>query len=152
MSRYIFRGMTKNKNWVYGAYLKHLPYTPSPDQDNNEADYKHLIVKDAFSDWNMPRQVDCFEVDPKTVGQSTGLKDYKEKEVFESDIVTPKVCENHKYRPIGVITWYDDLVSFVIKYRDGTVQRLGMMMEMEDYLVIGNIYQDSHLLEVKESE
>ena len=53
-TRYIYRAKLKDSNlsdaWVYGAYLKFLPYTPQPVSSKHipESDYKHLIITEAF--------------------------------------------------------------------------------------------------------
>ena len=79
MREILFRGQkVDTKEWVYGNYLKHLPYTPSPirskkENEKIEKDYEHYIISDGFSDWNMPRDTVNRIVIPITVGQYTGV-------------------------------------------------------------------------------
>lgn len=66
-----FRGKDiKTNEWVYGGYYKHLKRTPSPIGGNIKDEYyQHLIINSGFSDWNMPKPLNCYEVDENTVGQ-----------------------------------------------------------------------------------
>lgn len=73
--------------WVEGAYYKHLPYTPGCGVIAPEKDYKHLIIRDGVSDWSMPRGLDCYEIDPETLGQCTELRDRKYRLIFQGDII-----------------------------------------------------------------
>lgn len=78
--------------------------------------------------------------------QYTGLKDMREKEIYEGDIV--KLRANHG---IGVVKYYDEWGAFVIEYiKSKPLVVLGMSYYKEDIEVIGNIYENSELIkEVK---
>lgn len=65
-----FRGKTKDGKWVEGNYAY--------DSNRN----KHWIVPSDF-------EKDFVEVIPSSVGQDTGLKDSKDKAIYEGDIVQP---------------------------------------------------------------
>lgn len=74
--------------------------------------------------------------------QYTGLKDMREKEIYEGDIV--KLRANHG---IGVIKYYDEWGAFVVEYiKSKPLTVLGMSYYKEDIEVIGNIYENPELL------
>lgn len=89
--------------------------------------------------------VDCYEhTDFKDIElmQYTGLKDMREKEIYEGDIV--KLRANHG---IGVIKYSDEWGAFVVEYiKPRPLVVLGMNYYKEDIEVIGNIYENSELL------
>ena len=89
--------------------------------------------------------VDCYEhTDFKDIElmQYTGLKDMREKEIYEGDIV--KLRANHG---IGVIKYSDEWGAFVVEYiKPRPLAVLGMNYYKEDIEVIGNIYENSELL------
>lgn len=86
--------------------------------------------------------------------QYTGLKDKHEKDIYEGDIVTWDKCPEYKYSynksiPKFNIIWQDKKCGFGMKsiskdrYRDYNMQS-GKNLE-----VIGNIYENSELVEEK---
>ena len=88
-------------------------------------------------------------VDPETVGQYTGIKDKNGTKIFEGDIV-------HVNGFYLKETKYTDF-NYSVEYRDGcfilTKQSKGMKLNLVMYAlnseVIGNIYDNPELLEVK---
>ena len=137
-----FRGMNKGK-WYYGGYFKHLPYTPQPIRDSEvpEKDYKHLIIQDGFSDWGLPRNMICIEIEPETIGQCTGLRDKNGKLIYEGDIIRqPDGC-------IGVIVWQG--VSYWVESPGSHARDLEHSPYYESVEVIGNVYENPELLEAK---
>lgn len=78
--------------------------------------------------------------------QSTGLKDKNGKEIFEGDIVDYKGRE-------AVVKWHGSYASFIYRFVDGLKERVSewdpLFLACYNFEVIGNIYENPELLEVK---
>lgn len=57
----LFRAKDINNNWAYGSYFKHIKRQICPiDNDSlKEEDIEHLMIRDSFADWNMPKEIEC---------------------------------------------------------------------------------------------
>lgn len=83
--------------------------------------------------------------------QSTGLFDKNGKEIFEGDIVQFEDCyieSDFLYINKGIIKWSQG--SFTITNRDSVEMEDLLDGEILDVTIIGNIYENKNLLEVKE--
>lgn len=83
--------------------------------------------------------------------QSTGLRDKNGKEIFEGDIVQFEDCYTETdflYVNTGIVEWSQG--SFTITNRDSV--EMGDLLDGEflDVTIIGNVYENPELLEVKE--
>lgn len=126
----LFRGKrTDNGEWIEGCFL---------DKNNIGIFYDDTEESDC--------SVHIFPVVSKTVGQYTGLTDKNGKKIFEGDIIdTPD-------RLVKVV-WFTGNAQFdlhFIRYKDKvaiTIFKGIHMIDLKEYEVIGNIHDNSELLE-----
>lgn len=122
MNRQIeFRGKCiHNNEWVYGyLYIHEPPLTVCEPQD--ESKRKHYIIQTGFADWNMDRPKVWYGVDPKTIGQFTGLFDKHNKKIFEDDYVKYPQGWSGDYRmrsDTKIVYWEECSSSFIIEKPD----------------------------------
>jgi len=125
MREILFRGKsTKNNKWAYGYYVY--------DGILKE----HLIL------WNEDNEyADRGEyIDPKTLGQYTGLKDKNENKIFEGDILS--------YSDINESTG-----KYIVKWKDSSSQFVAMndinfipTWIWDKLQIIGNIHDNKELI------
>lgn len=139
----LFRGKRADNNqWVYSGTILSLiyknaekVYMPKGDSD----------VRTAFFNDNIAKVQCCFyEVDSKTVGQYTGLKDKNGKKIFEGDIVDI-LTENEE---IGTIVF--DEGAFIVS-ADGFCLDFQNNIDSTNLEVIGNIYDNPELLKERDT-
>jgi uncharacterized phage protein (TIGR01671 family) len=128
-----FRGKRiDNGEWVYGAFVP----------DELERTHGEMVTW-GFIRRYKPNQtvesVEMIEVDRKTVGQYTGLKDKNGKEIYEGDKVNcwgGECCQG--YWEFNNTIVVDDIRDYVIS---------GILSESEYIEVIGNIHENKELLQ-----
>lgn len=143
-----FRGKCKNTGkWVYGDLL-HI--------DGGCLIYfggSQTGTETPYIENSSPIAVELFKteiavVEPKTVGQFTGLLDVKQKEIYEGDIVDFGLNAVVKYHPF--------LCSFILDcenkepHFNDSYSELGYMKKQcEKFVVIGSIHDNPELLNNK---
>ena len=135
-------GLLKRENgWVFGVPvpIKHNTYMTKRIEivqchGYDELDYYELLSEDE-------------EVDPKTVGQFTGLLDKNGKKIFEDDILSiirgdvMKGVMHPTHTEIGTVEYHTDrfLMKTGYEYKD--------ISPLKYIEVIGNIHDNPELLE-----
>lgn len=154
-----FRGKCiKTGKWVYGGFHKHQNRTPCPIGDNiTDKDFDYLIIQSGFSDWNMPKPIELFAVDPSTVGQYSRQKDKKGKKIYEGDFIeggymNPLTGEYEKRIYLVEVTdmGYRGKLIGHSPYGDTFLSWIGNH-EKFNREIIGNKYDNPELLEVQQS-
>ena len=129
----LFRGKRKdNGEWIYGSLVKYY--------------YKSFIVPDNVDYTYMLHTMfqEAREVDPKTVGQYTGLNDVSGRKIFEGDILSVLYAsiENGSFFEHMDVYYELDYAQYYVGYRE-------LYEVSNNSEVIGNIHDNPELLEVK---
>lgn len=142
-----FRGKrTDNGEWVYGyyAHLHKTTYCVKEDCDAHPENELHRMIFEREQDWGLPNYHLQVDVDPKTVGQYTGLKDKNGTKIFEGDIVDVLYDVNY----IGVAT--ERIGVFEVVHNGCFMGQKGGVryhfIPSDECTVIGNIYDNPELL------
>jgi len=109
--------------WIYGSYI-HCDF----NGDSIKASNRLVDIK----------------VDPKTVGQFTGLKDMNGVKIYEGDVV--RMLVDSEEIESGVF-W--DAAGFCISASSGYEPFIGEYYNSKQCEVIGNIHENPELLEDK---
>lgn len=106
-----------NGEWVYGDLL-------------HQSDGIHIYMGKGEGGRTL-----CPRVDPSTVCQFTGLKDYEGNEIWEGDLLTYRY-----FKDIYEVVWGEDVACFKIvntRYRERT-EPLGYSIRNIAWCVVGN--------------
>ena len=142
-----FRGKRiDNGKWVYGYYIRFetRQVCIMGDDKLEEDEIIHLIARDGFADWNMPRRAEFRQIDPKTVGEYICLNDKQNNEIYEGDIVSATDYSPRYYQIAfiegGFCLTRPDLEGFPIDINT-MYPSIGCQIE-----VVGNVFDNPELL------
>ena len=95
MREVLFKAKLKDWNtnpqqnkWVEGYYLsrKETTYCFTEDYERNPVKKLHYIAVDSMTDWGLPNEFRCYEIDPNTLCEFTGMLEGKsKKKIWEHD-------------------------------------------------------------------
>lgn len=134
MREILFRGKRiDNGEWVEGFYVC-IPDT-------------HYIMTGKFDSLtNGIINSEAYHVDFSTVGRFTGLTDHNGVKIFEGDVIEyTDGCNDW----LGAVKYASDDAQFFVRFIGGDVESFDNLYSV-DCEVIGNIYDNPELLEVKE--
>lgn len=138
-----FRGKRKdNGEWVVGV--------PVPNSFCNVVHMIPILLTDKVAYPPERLHEYLIEIAPETLGQSTGLKDKNGVEIFEGDVIgSQNKDRSNWYVSHHKIVWHD--TGFVGKQicSSSFIGLEHWTRGENGYVVIGNIYENLELLEVK---
>ena len=132
--RYLYRAKRiDNVEWEIGSLIC-LP--------DGEYEIANRCTNPPDSDQMWKKCVITHKVDPSTICQCTGLKDKNGKLIWENDILNSGNL---------VVTWREELASYCHTKKGWMYQHFfGEAVDSCDCEVIGNIFDNPELLEVRE--
>lgn len=151
-----FRGYDPDtKRWYYGSLVKQnkTTYVNSEDYDQNPSNTEWFIFWDEMTDWCLPNRHLQGSVDPKSIGEYTGLHDKNGREIYEGDTLKVTGVDGGSY--VASVRWFSDegypafdLGSIPETWFYGANALATIFQEgVETCEVIGNIFENPELLE-----
>lgn len=151
MREILFKAKTlKEEIWAIGYYIYHIKRTLCPFGDCiNPEDEQHAIMRDGFSDWNMPRDTVYYDIDPNTLCQFTGFVDCRGRKIWEKDIVNDLKIEDDIGEPCyEQVVFHDG--AWCLR-ESGSKDYHALAEAVQAIEVVGNIFDNPGLLEPESS-
>ncbi len=130
MNNIKYRALAKDGTWRYGSY-------PCLDVDMGNTKYPMDIFWNNF----------LLSFRRETLGQWTGLLDKKCKEIYQGDILLMTYGRGAKN--LGIVEFKPDYAQFILRYRSSGFACMCREIEARQDEVIGNIWENYDLLELK---
>lgn len=136
-----------NGVWVTGYVYQHEPPLPGVVPNGYVPETSRwFILRTAFADWNMPRQVEYLEIAPATIGRYIGIADKSGTKIFEGDIVKDDWGKTYEiFYTINSCSFMAKCLRPPHEWETGNY-RIGKAW-CDTISVIGNIHDNSELLE-----
>lgn len=136
MREILFRGKrSDNGEWVEGQYYKREYCYGDPS-------VRHYIITSTET-LDYDQALEYHIVDPKTIGQFTGLFDKNDKKIFEGDVLAWEMWLDSDNPAHKKLVWVEFLNGqFIIRLLEDGMRHKTMSLYVErEYLtVVGNIY------------
>jgi uncharacterized phage protein (TIGR01671 family) len=134
-----FRGKSVSTGkWLYG-YLGEVKVKVLQSIYKEKVIFENL---EWFNTDNFGYVVNDYMVDEETIGQYTGLKDKNGTEIYEGDIV---LQQGYNGKKMPMVVRFEN-GAFIVGYHKGSSTRKKPMLVSSKCEVIGNIYDNSELL------
>lgn len=149
MREILFRGKTKAGRWAYGSLILAGSYCCILESEENAhpSDYPYLDNDLGTIDGT------ATPVIPETVGQFTGLTDSKDTKIFEGDIVCENWSKVFASKSVHLVRWEDGSCGFEpLSDSIHNCGHCGGALNPDWVEVVGNIYDNSEMLEDKTNE
>lgn len=133
MSEMLVRGKSiESEVWIEGFYV-HLYDDKGNESHRIYTGYAETDCGDYYPDW--------YEIDPTTLGRSTGLKDVHGRTVVEDDI-------GQSIDGIFLVRWSEEKCAFVMNFYSYSEENEELYLEemWDDAEIIGNIHDNPELL------
>ncbi len=122
-----YRGKTtKGSKWVYGSFVFSAEWYKGAIYQNELVGAFYQLVK--------------YDVDPDTAGQYSGIPDKKGAKIYQGDVVL--VFENDGKYYKRLVIFDDENACFCFRCTDALFAR----QFADEYLVVGNIYDNPELI------